>query len=322
MSTTDYSAYTQSVIDSIGKNASPRVKEAFPIMLKHLHAAIIETGLTTEEWLGICNLLIEAGKVSDDKRNEMVLVTDVLGVESLVDMLEHDKYAKAGVDATPSAILGPFYRHGVTPQPMGTSIIREKEPGAPFVHLFGTVFDSDGKPLNGATLDIWHDVSPFFVTELLGMADKTELRFFFSALLQAPDGLYDAQSPEKAEHHCRGRFETGEDGKYSLIALGPTAYPIPFDHTAGKVLTMMDRHAYRPAHIHFCVSASGHKTLVTQVFDRKSKYLDDDAVFAVKDSLIVDFVPVSHPLPNGGEFDETPKLELKYDITLASNKLE
>ncbi|KDE05605.1 hypothetical protein MVLG_03977 [Microbotryum lychnidis-dioicae p1A1 Lamole] len=295
MSTTDYSAYTQSVIDSIGKNASPRVKEAFPIMLKHLHAAIIETGLTTEEWLGTCNLLIEAGKVSDDKRNEMVLVTDVLGVESLVDMLEHDKYAKAGVDATPSAILGPFYRHSVTPQPMGTSIIREKEPGAPFVHLFGTVFGSDGKPLNGATLDIWHD---------------------------APDGLYDAQSPEKAEHHCRGRFETGEDGKYSLIALGPTAYPIPFDHTAGKVLTMMDRHAYRPAHIHFCVSASGHKTLVTQVFDRKSKYLDDDAVFAVKDSLIVDFVPVSHPLPNGGEFDETPKLELKYDITLASNKLE
>ncbi|SCZ87640.1 BZ3500_MvSof-1268-A1-R1_Chr2-2g05106 [Microbotryum saponariae] len=295
MSTTDYSAYTQSVIDSIGKNASPRVKEAFPIMLKHLHAAIIETGLTTEEWLGICNLLIEAGKVSDDKRNEMVLVTDVLGVESLVDMLEHDKYAKAGVDATPSAILGPFYRHGVTPQPMGTSIIREKEPGAPFAHLFGTVFGCDGKPLKGAIVDIWHD---------------------------APDGYYDAQSPDKAEYHCRGRFETGEDGKYSTIALVPTPYPVPFDHTAGKVLTMMDRHAYRPAHIHFYVSAPGHKTLVTQVFDRNSKYLDDDAVFAVKDSLVVDFVPVCHPLPNGGEFDETPKLELKYDITLASNKLE
>ncbi|SCV70460.1 BQ2448_1854 [Microbotryum intermedium] len=294
MSTTDYSTYTQSVIDSIGKNASPRVKEAFPIMLKHLHAAIIETGLTTEEWLGICNLLIEAGKVSDEKRNEMVLVTDVLGVESLVDMLEHDKYAKAGVDATPSAILGPFYRHGVTPQPMGTSIIREQEPGAPFAHLFGTVFGSDGKPLKGAIVDIWHD---------------------------APDGYYDAQSPHKTDNHCRGRFETGEDGKYSTIVLVPTPYPVPFDHAAGKVLTLMDRHAYRPAHIHFYVSAPDHKTLVTQVFDRNSKYLDDDAVFAVKDSLVVDFVPVSHPLPKGGEFDETPKLELKYDITLASNKL-
>ena len=98
--------------------------------------------------------------MSTDKRNEMVLVTDVLGVESLVDMLEHARSAKEGVETTESAILGPFYRTGVQPQPNGTSIIREKEPGAPFTHLFGTVTGPDGKALKGAVVDVWHDASP------------------------------------------------------------------------------------------------------------------------------------------------------------------
>lgn len=158
---------------------------------------------------------------------------------------------------------------------------------------------------------------------------------------QAPDGFYDAQSPDKPEHHCRGRFETDSNGNYSLVALKPTPYPIPFDFSAGKLLNMMDRHPYRPAHIHFHVQAPGHKTLVTQVFSRDSQYLDDDAVFAVKDSLIVDFVAPTSPLPKGGEFDEEIKsvpvlprscgppadhpsprcarYELKYDICLAGD---
>lgn len=159
--------------------------------------------------------------------------------------------------------------------PNGSSIVREKERGAAYTHLYGTVTGSDGKPLKGALVDIWHD---------------------------APDGFYDAQSPEKPEFHCRGRFETDEAGRYSCICLKPTPYPIPFDGPAGRLLTMMDRHPYRPAHIHvssrqrlrfsradadsltikFYVSAPGHKTLVTQVFDRESKYLSDDSVFAVK----------------------------------------
>ncbi|GAA5899389.1 hypothetical protein JCM5296_002282 [Sporobolomyces johnsonii] len=293
MSTTDYSAYTQSVINAIGAKASPRVKQAFPILIKHLHQAVIEAELTVEEWLESCDLLIEAGKISSEKRNEMVLVSDVLGVESLVDMMEHARYAAANVEATSSAILGPFYRKGVPVFPNGTSIVRMKEPGAPFVHLYGTVTGPDGKPLKGALVDVWHD---------------------------APDGFYDSQSPEKVEYHCRGRFETDAEGRYNLICLKPTPYPIPFDASAGKLLQMMDRHPYRPAHIHFYVQAPGHKTLVTQVFDRESNYLDDDAVFAVKDSLIVDFVPAKEPVPKGGDFDEEVKLELRYDITLAGEK--
>ncbi|GAA5907506.1 uncharacterized protein JCM6883_001227 [Sporobolomyces salmoneus] len=290
-SSPDYSAYTESVIAAIGSKASPRVKSALPVLIKHLHAAVIELGLTTEEWLESCDLLIEAGKISSDKRNEMVLVSDVLGVETLVDMLEHARFANNARESTQSAILGPFYRKGVPVEPNGSSIIRMKEPGAPFVHLFGTVTDFNGEPIKGAIVDVWHD---------------------------APDGFYDSQSPQKPEYHCRGRFETDEQGRYSLICLKPTPYPIPYDSAAGKLLTIMDRHPYRPAHIHFYVEAPGCKTLVTQIFDRDSKYLDDDAVFAVKDKLVVDFVPVKATPPKGGEHDEEIAFELQYDIELAS----
>lgn len=193
--------------------------------------------MTIEEWLQACNLLVEAGKMSSEKRNEVVLCTDVLGVESLCDMLDHERALKEGSEATPSAILGPFYRAGVPSQPNGTSIIRTAEPGAPFTHLYGTVTGHDGEPLAGAIVDVWED---------------------------APDGCYDAQSPQKPEYHCRGRFITDSEGRYSLICLKPTPYPIPFDGSAGVLLTLMDRHPYRPAHIHFYVEAAGHKTLITQ----------------------------------------------------------
>ncbi|ORY74047.1 Intradiol ring-cleavage dioxygenase [Leucosporidium creatinivorum] len=293
MSSADLSAYTQSVIAAIGAKASPRVKAAFPILIKHLHAAIVESEFTIEEWLATCELLAEAGKMTTDKRNEMVLVSDVLGIESLCDMLEHARFAKAGVETTSSAILGPFYRTGVPAQPNDTSIVRKKEAGADYTYLHGVVTGSDGKPLKGAIVDVWHD---------------------------APDGLYDAQDETKPEYHCRGRFETDDQGRYSTFVLKPTPYPIPFDGPAGNLLQMMDRHPYRPAHIHFYVEAPGHKTLVTQVFSRDSKYLDDDSVFAVKDSLVVDFKPVTSSIPPLGEFDEAPQYELEYNIALAGLK--
>ncbi|GAA6028548.1 hypothetical protein JCM8097_007275 [Rhodosporidiobolus ruineniae] len=290
----DYAEYTANVIGAIGAKASPRVKQAFPILIKHLHAAIIEADLTMEEWMASCELLIEAGKVSTDKRNEMVLVSDVLGVESLCDMLEHTRYAKAGVDVTNSCIWGPFFKAGVPVQPNGTSIIRQKEPGAPYTWLHGRILDSTGQPIKGALLDVWHD---------------------------APDGFYDAQStPEnpKPEYHCRGRFETNENGEYSVICLNPTPYPIPYDYSAGKLLTLMDRHPMRPAHIHFYAVAPGHKALITQVFPRGGEYLKDDAVFAVKDSLLIDVTPLKGTPPSLGEFDEEIKFEIDYDIVLAT----
>jgi len=290
--------YTKSVVDAIGKNASPRVKQAFPVLIKKLHEAVIETGFTIEEWMATCELLIEAGKVSSDKRNEMILVSDVLGIESLVDMMEHERFAAAGSgNATASAILGPFYRTGVDTLPFGASILKMPEPEGEFAHVFGTVHDKEGKPLAGATVDVWHD---------------------------APDGFYDSQSPDKPNFHCRGRFITNDKGEYSYVSLKPTPYPIPFDHSAGKLLKLMDRHPYRPAHIHYYVEAPGHKTLVTQVFPHDSDYLKDDSVFAVKDDLIVKFQPIEtcpKPKPRGGEHDGPLKFWLEYNIELAPDSV-
>lgn len=121
-----------------------------------------------------------------------MLITDILGIESLVDTLAQVRNLKADSPATHSAILGPFYRKGVKPQENDTSIIRQDEAGAPYTYLSGRVFGADGKPLEGAQIGIWHD---------------------------APDGLYDSQSPEKPEHHCRGHFQSDKDGRYSLVCL-------------------------------------------------------------------------------------------------------
>ncbi|KAL7003919.1 Catechol dioxygenase N terminus [Cystobasidiomycetes sp. EMM_F5] len=283
----------------MGPQTSPRVRKVFPIMIRKIHEFLIEADISMEEWMAACNLMVAAGKVSSDARNEVVLVTDVFGIESLCDTLDQTRAERTSVgeDATSrvnsttlSAILGPFYRAGVPVQPNGTTIVRQDEPGAPYTYLHGTVYGFDGKPLSGALVDIWHD---------------------------APDGLYDAQSPEKPAYHCRGRFVTDNDGNYSTICLKPTPYPIPFDHQAGQLLKMMDRHPYRPAHIHFWVEAEGHKTLVTQVFDSESKYLRDDSVFAVKNNLVVEFKPIRPDFPAPRNMEGKMKYELKQDIHLA-----
>ncbi|GHJ89993.1 hypothetical protein NliqN6_6395 [Naganishia liquefaciens] len=293
----DLEQYTQSVVAAISSKASPRVRKAFPILIKKLHEFIVEADVTVEEWLAACALLVEAGKVTNDQRDEMVLVSDVLGVESLVDILEFKRTSEAAKkeqrvksnEASHSAILGPFYRHGVQVQPNGTTIVRQFEKDADYTRLFGQVFDHEGKPIKGATVDIWHD---------------------------APDGLYDAQDPSKPQNHCRGRFATDENGRYETICLRPTPYPIPFDHSAGKLLQLMGRHPYRPAHIHFWIEAPGHKTLVSQVFDRESDYLKDDAVFAVKDSLIIDFVPIDEGQSSKAGYTVPAELKdvLKYEL--------
>lgn len=268
------------------------MKEVFPILLRKLHEFLVEADISSEEMLAAFDLLVKAGQVSDEKRNEILLIFDILGVESLVDALDQTRPARKGgkqTEASPSAILGPFYRHGVPEQANGTTIIRQDEPDAPYTHLHGTIYDGDGKPLPNAVVDIWHD---------------------------APDGLYDAQTPHKPEYHCRGRFRTDEHGRYDTVCLRPTPYPIPYDHQAGQLLTMMDRHPYRPAHIHYWIEADGHRTLVSQIFDRDSDYLTDDAVFAVKDKLIVDFKPIAKDYVPPKGLEGKMKFELEQDFRL------
>ena len=221
--------------------------------------------------------------MSDDRRNEGQLLLGVLGVETLLDrMAETQQQTSRAPTAT--NLLGPFWRSGTPLLEMGSSIILN--PGSykgHRAHMSGKVLDhATGNPIEGAELDIWQS---------------------------APNGLYDSQDPEQPDMNLRGRFVTGPDGSFNFICLVPTCYSIPNDGPAGKLLRMLDRHTMRPAHIHFILTANKYKSLTTELFDRNDRYIANDTVFAVKESLIVDFVPT--------EDNPMAEYSLQYNFSLA-----
>jgi len=275
--------FTANVINATGPKASPRMRKVMASMIKHIHDFARENEITVDEWMQGVEMINEAGRMSDDKRNEGQLVCDVLGLESLVDEITFKLATEANSAPTATAILGPFWRKDAPKLPMGETIVHGIDDGDTTI-MHGTVTDYlTGKPIDGAELDVWHT---------------------------APNGLYEQQDENQVDFNLRGRFTTGKDGKYNFYCLRPTSYPIPYDGPAGKLLQLLDRHPMRPAHIHFIVSAPGYKPIITQIFDRRDKHIEDDAVFAVKDSLVVDFLPV----------EDNPKaqFELPYNFKLAT----
>ncbi|PWN98290.1 aromatic compound dioxygenase [Tilletiopsis washingtonensis] len=295
-------AFTQSCQNSSGPKAHARTKEVLDSLMKHLHAFCRETQLTQDEWLLACNELARAGQMSDAKRNELILISDVLGIESLVDSMAHERAAAAAAapvtDGAPaesaptlSAILGPFYRENAPKYPNGSDVVLDHSitdtNGKPGItaSISGTVSDASGKPIVGAEIDVW---------------------------FAGPNGLYEQQDPKQPAYNYRGLFTTDAQGAYSMRVLKPTAYPIPFDGPTGDILRALDRSPMRPAHIHFLVKAPGHKTLITQLYDRDCEHVAADAVFAVKDSLVVDFRPAAADASHGAA------TELRYDIVLAA----
>lgn len=221
--------------------------------------------------------------MSDDKRNEGQLLSDIIGMESLCDEITYTLASEANDLPTATAILGPFWRKDAPIYKMGQSIIQGKLDGD-YTFMHGRVLDFDtGEPIENAEVDVWHT---------------------------APNGLYENQDPDQPDMNLRGRFYTGKNGEYNFYCLRPTKYPIPVDGPAGELLIALDRHPWRPAHIHFILSAEGYKPLITQIFDRRDEYLTNDVAFAVKDSLIVDFLP--------REGDPKAQFDLEYDFKLAS----
>ncbi|KAF2219801.1 Intradiol ring-cleavage dioxygenase [Elsinoe ampelina] len=276
--------FTRNVINATGPKASPRVRKVVGGLIQHLHDWLRENEVTVEEWMAGVDLINQAGRMSDEKRNEGQLMCDVLGIESLVDEITYKVATDAPDLPTATAILGPFWRKDAPKRAMGDSIIIGGIEKGDYTLMSGEITDFvTGKPIEGAEVDVWHT---------------------------APNGLYEQQDPDQPDMNLRGRFTTGADGKYSFYCLRPTSYPIPFDGPSGTLLKLLDRHPMRPAHIHFIVSAPGYKPLVTQIFDRRDEYITNDSVFAVKDSLVVDFVP----------FKGDPKADFKldYDFRLAS----
>ncbi|OTA80052.1 hypothetical protein M434DRAFT_86730 [Hypoxylon sp. CO27-5] len=283
--------FTDTVIAATGPKAHPRLKQIMPSLLRHLHDFAREVDLTVAEWAHGVELINEAGRMSDDKRNETQLLCDIMGLESLVDEITSNLLlsANGSSDATPSAVLGPFYRANAPIQLNGGSIVyaspdsdwyKSAEPLLAYV--YGQVLSATtGKPIPDAIVDVWE---------------------------AGPNGLYEQQDEAQPNMNLRGQFRTDSEGRYAMYCLRPTAYPIPFDGPAGRLLQMLDRHPYRPAHIHYIVSAKGFRTLTTQVFDVDDGHITDDSVFAVKDELLVKF--------EKREGDEKARWSLKYDISL------
>ncbi|EXJ76169.1 uncharacterized protein A1O5_00677 [Cladophialophora psammophila CBS 110553] len=275
--------FTQNVINAMGPKTSPRMREIMTSLTRHLHDFAREVELTVDEWAEGVQLINWAGQMSNDRRNEGQLVCDVVGLETLVDEITYKKAAEAADLATQSAILGPFFQTDHTIRKKGESISTNTPEDAEVVYLYGRVVDATTKkPLANASVDVWE---------------------------ASTNGLYEQQDENQPKSNLCGKFYTDENGEYGFYCLRPTPYPIPYDGPAGKLLQLLDRHPYRPAHIHFIVLAEGYKPITTQIFDKDSKYLDDDSVFAVKDSLIVEFV--------ARQGDEKAKKELKYDILMA-----
>ncbi|KAJ5492760.1 Catechol 1-2-dioxygenase [Penicillium diatomitis] len=278
--------FTDNVINAMGPNTSPRIRQVMASLIRHVHDFARENEITVDEWMEGVKLLNWAGQMSDEKRNEGQLVCDVLGLESLVDEITFTLADEAKDAPTATAILGPFFRADTPYRQNGADIaVTKPKEGGEMVFMHGSVIDFKTKqPLAGADVEVWQ---------------------------ASTNGLYEQQDPDQAEHNLRGKFKTDDEGRYYFYCLRPTPYPIPNDGPSGKLLTLMDRHPFRPAHIHILATKEGYRPLTTQIFDRQDKYLDNDSVFAVKESLIVDFVPRKE--------DPNASLELQYDVKLVAD---
>ena len=248
---------TREVLERFAQTPDKRLREIMLSLIGHLHAFVKEVNLSEAEWFQAIEILTRAGHLSDDKRQEFILFSDTLGVSMVVDLLSHRKPD----GATESTVFGPFHRLGAPEMPVGGNIAHLDRTGAPTL-VGGRVLDLDGRPIAGALLDVWQAQG---------------------------SGLYDSQDAGLGEMHMRGKFHSDAEGRYLVRTVRPVHYPIPADGPVGAMLSATGRHPWRPAHIHFVVSAEGYEPVTTHIFDSADEYLESDAVFAVKESLICDF---------------------------------
>ncbi|MEH6526443.1 MAG: intradiol ring-cleavage dioxygenase [Sneathiella sp.] len=240
------------------KNANDkRLAAVMEVFVRHLHAAVKEIEPTYDEWERAIWFLTATGQICDDKRQEWILLSDVLGVSMLVDAIN----TRRPEGATENTVLGPFHVEDVPHREMGSSISDDGK-GEP-LYASGRVVDVDGNPIKGAVIDTWQ---------------------------ASHDGFYDNQQPDvQPEHNLRGIYKTGADGRYFYRSIKPCYYGIPKDGPVGKLLLGLNRGNTRPAHLHYIVSAPGFETVTTHIFVNDDPYLTKDAVFGVKQSLIGNF---------------------------------
>jgi catechol 1,2-dioxygenase len=261
-----------------------RLKTIMESAVTHLHEFVKEVEPTQEEWMYMIEYLTKTGQKCDDKRQEFILLSDVLGISALVDTINNRKT----LNATESTVLGPFHVKNAPIKEMGDNINYDGK-GEP-AYIFGSVTDTDGNPIDGAEIDVWQ---------------------------ANDDGFYDIQQlGVQPEMNLRGIFSTKDDGKYWFKSVKPKFYSIPTDGPVGTMINATGRHPNRPAHLHYIVSAEGYKAVVTHVFVKGSEYLDSDAVFGVKNSLISEYVLIEDEIKAKKIGFDTPYFELEFNFVL------
>lgn len=268
-----------------GPDTDPRLHEIMGSLASHLHAFAKEVKLTHAEWQKGIDFLEWAGEISDKERHEFVLLSDVLGLSSLVDMINSTP------DGTSSSVLGPFHITDSPDIPFGFDMKRHYE--GEVLLAMGRVTTPDGTPIEGAKLDIWQT---------------------------APNGLYSSQDPEQDTYSFHGVQTTDAEGRYGFTTVKPVSYTVPTDGPVGDILRATGRHPWRPSHLHYIITADGYRPLVTEIFPDDDPYLDQDTVFGVREDLVMKYI--EHPasaFPDGydlsGKVDE-PFLVADFDLKL------
>src|SRR5438128_7769026 len=247
---------TEAVVARLKKTKNPRVKQIMSAAVKHLHAFAREVHLSEEEWFEGIKFLTSVGQKCDDKRQEFILLSDILGLSMMIVALNH----KTPAGATEATVLGPFFAHGAKEYGYGADLREGSSLKGEDVYVSGRVLSVDGKPIANAALDIWQAKA---------------------------DGIYDLQT--EGEFELRGRVRANEKGEYALKSYKPKFYSVPMDGPVGDLVRGTGNHHMRPAHMHAIVSAPGYQPVITHVFVEGDPYLDGDAVYAVKDSLIAKY---------------------------------
>ncbi|MBN8997063.1 MAG: intradiol ring-cleavage dioxygenase [Rhizobiales bacterium] len=288
MSTRDFNEHsiTDAVIGRFASTPDLRLKQILDSLVRHAHDFIRDVEPTYDEWMAAIMFLTRTGQISDDKRQEFILLSDTLGISMLVDAINHRQPA----GATETTVLGPFYVQNPPVKPLGADISAGLE-GTP-LYVSGQVTAADGRPLGGAWVDVWQSDN---------------------------DGFYDVQK-EGEDPELRARFIADENGRFALWTLVPRWYPIPNDGPVGEMLAATRRHPNRPSHIHFMIGHEGYETLVTHLFVDGDPYLDSDAVFGVKQSLIVDLDGGKGPAPGRPELKSWKKLDHRFGLKPAGRQ--
>lgn len=248
---------TQSVIARFADTPDPRLKEIMISLVQHLHAFARDVKLTEAEWFKGIDFLTRVGHITDDKRQEFILLSDVLGLSMLTVAMNNQKPA----GCTEATVFGPFHVEGAPEYPLGADVANGAQ-GTPCL-VRGTVRGLGGEPVPGARLDVWQSDD---------------------------EGLYDVQHEGLEQAQARGILTADEQGRFHFRSIVAVPYAIPHDGPVGEMLQATRRHPWRPAHLHFMVQAPGYETLITHVFRSDSEYLDSDAVFGVRESLVCDWV--------------------------------